>query len=211
MRSRPAGRTELALSLFGITKPDEGKIYLNGAPVKFRSHTDALKSGIGYISEDRLTLGLILEQSVEDNTILSVITEMKNTIGLIDNDLVKSTVEKWIESLDVKSNNIHDPISTLSGGNQQKIVLAKWMLTNPKVLILDSPTVGVDVGAKDSIYKLIRNLADQGVAIVFISDEIPEIYYNSDEILHFDKGRVINHFKPKDMSIENLLEAVDGI
>lgn len=205
-----SGRTELALSIFGITKPDSGKIYVNSVPVKFKNHVDAMKSGIGYVSEDWLTLGLILEQSVTDNTILSIINQIKTKLGLLDNNRIRDILNSWVNDLDIKVKDINLPISTLSGGNQQKIVLAKWILTNPKILILDSPTVGVDVGAKDSIYKLIRELADQGISIILISDEIPEVYYNCDEIFYFNKGSLLWRNKTRDISIESLMEVVNA-
>ena len=202
-----SGRTELALSLFGITKQDAGKIYLDSIPVNFKSHRDAIRAGIGYVSEDRLTLGLVLQQSVSDNAVLSILDKLKNRIHFIDDYKKMKIVHQWIQDLDIKVSNTENPISTLSGGNQQKIVLAKWILTQPKVLILDAPTVGVDIAAKSSIYQLIHKLAEQGISILLISDEIPEVYYNCDRILHIEHGQIMNEYEPSKIS-ESFLEGV---
>jgi len=202
-----SGRTELALSLFGITKADSGKIYLDSKPVNFKNHSDAIKSGIGYVSEDRLTLGLVLQQSVSDNAVLSILDQLKNRMHFIDDYKKIKIVRQWIQDLDIKVSNTENPISTLSGGNQQKVVLAKWILTQPKVLILDAPTVGVDIAAKNSIYQLIHKLSEQGISILLISDEIPEVYYNCDRILHIEHGHIMNEYEPGKIT-ESFLEGV---
>ncbi|MBF7979131.1 MULTISPECIES: sugar ABC transporter ATP-binding protein [Rahnella] len=205
-----SGRTELALSLFGMTKPDSGKIYLDSKPVRFRSHEDAIKSGIGYVSEDRLTLGLIQQQSVGDNTVLAIMDQLRSRFHLIDEYRKNKIIQQWIEKLGVKVANPDQAISTLSGGNQQKIVLAKWVLTQPKILILDSPTVGVDVGAKASIYQLVHQLAEEGISILLISDEVPEVYFNCDRVLHFSEGTVKGEYLPGAITQQQLAEAVNA-
>ena len=205
-----SGRTELALSLFGITKPDTGRIFCDGVETQFKNHQDAIKKGIGYVSEDRLTLGLILEQSVSDNTVISIMDQLVTKAGLIDESRRQKTVTEWIGNMGVKVSDLSLPISSLSGGNQQKVVLAKWILTQPKVLILDSPTVGVDVGAKDSIYKLIEQLSRQGVSVILISDEVPEVYYNCDRVFHFVQGKIISDFDTHSMTEHDLMETIDG-
>ncbi|EIC83493.1 sugar ABC transporter ATP-binding protein [Serratia sp. M24T3] len=205
-----SGRTELALSLFGMTKPDSGKIYLDSKPVRFRGHEDAIKSGIGYVSEDRLTLGLVQQQSVGDNTVLAIMDQLRSRFHLIDEYRKNKIVYQWIEKLGVKVADPNQAISTLSGGNQQKIVLAKWVLTQPKILILDSPTVGVDVGAKASIYQLIHQLAAEGISILLISDEVPEVYFNCDRVLHFSEGTVLGEYFPRGITQQQLAEAVNA-
>ncbi|KAB7895377.1 ATP-binding cassette domain-containing protein [Rouxiella sp. S1S-2] len=205
-----SGRTELALSLFGMTKPDSGKIYLDSKPVRFRGHEDAIKSGIGYVSEDRLTLGLVQQQSVGDNTVLAIMDQLRSRFHLIDEYRKNKIVYQWIEKLGVKVADPDQAISTLSGGNQQKIVLAKWVLTQPKILILDSPTVGVDVGAKASIYQLIHQLAAEGISILLISDEVPEVYFNCDRVLHFSEGTVMGEYFPRGITQQQLAEAVNA-
>lgn len=205
-----SGRTELALTLFGMTRPDSGKIYFDSKPVRFKSHEDAIKSGIGYVSEDRLTLGLILQQSVGDNAVLSILHQLKNRFRLIDEYRKNRLIVEWIDKLGIKVANVDQAVSTLSGGNQQKIVLAKWILTQPKILILDSPTVGVDVGAKASIYQLVHLLAEEGVSILLISDEVPEVYFNCDRILHFKDGNILAEYRPGAISQQQLSVAVNA-
>ncbi|WP_435947308.1 sugar ABC transporter ATP-binding protein [Dryocola sp. BD586] len=205
-----SGRTELALSLFGMTKPDSGKIWLDSKPVRFRSHEDAIKSGMGYVSEDRLTLGLVQQQSVADNLVLSILDQLRNRFHLIDEYRKNKLIHDWIQQLGVRVADPEHAISTLSGGNQQKIVLAKWVLTQPKILILDSPTVGVDVGAKASIYSLIHQLAKEGLAIILISDEVPEVYYNCDRILHFRDGTVHAEYQPQQVAQQQLAEVINA-
>ncbi|ACX89458.1 sugar ABC transporter ATP-binding protein [Pectobacterium parmentieri] len=205
-----SGRTELALSLFGMTRPDSGKIWLDSKPVTFRSHEDAIKAGIGYVSEDRLTLGLVQQQSVADNMVLTILDQLRNRFHLIDEYRKNKLIMNWIGQLGVRLADPQQAISTLSGGNQQKIVLAKWVLTQPKILILDSPTVGVDVGAKASIYALIHQLAQEGLAIILISDEVPEVYYNCDRILHFRNGAIHAEYQPEKLEQQQLAEVINA-
>ncbi len=205
-----SGRTELALSLFGMTKPDSGKIWLDSKPVRFKTHEDAIKSGIGYVSEDRLTLGLVQQQSVADNMVLTILDKLKNRFHLIDEYRKNKIILEWIQQLGVRVADPELAISTLSGGNQQKIVLAKWVLTQPQILILDSPTVGVDVGAKASIYQLIHALAKEGISIIIISDEIPEVWYNCDRIMHFRDGTINAEYKPDSVEQQQLAEVINA-
>lgn len=205
-----SGRTELALSLFGMTRPDSGKLWLDSKPVRFRSHEDAIKAGIGYVSEDRLTLGLVQQQSVADNMVLSILDRLQNRFHLIDEYRKNKLILQWIQQLGVRVADPDQAISTLSGGNQQKIVLAKWVLTQPRILILDSPTVGVDVGAKASIYQLIHQLAQEGLSIILISDEVPEVWYNCDRILHFRDGTIHAEYQPGNVAQQQLQEVINA-
>ena len=203
-----SGRTELALTLFGMTQPDRGAIRLNGKPVHFASNRDAIRAGVGYVSEDRLTLGLIQPQSIEDNAVIAVLDSLLDPKPLISFKLRDSLVSKWIADLGVKIGKPSNAISTLSGGNQQKVVLAKWLATKPRLLILDSPTVGVDVGARAGIFAIVRKLAEAGMAILLISDEIPEVYFNADVVLHMRDGRIVGQYRPQDVAIDAIEEAV---
>lgn len=205
-----SGRTELALSLFGLTRPDRGEIRLHGSPVRLRSNRDAIAQGIAYLSEDRLALGLVLEQSIRDNITLSVVEKLVNKAGLIREEAYSATVKHAIASLTIKAGDPENKVKTLSGGNQQRVVLAKWLATQPKLLILDSPTVGVDIHAKDGIYAIVRELAASGIAILMISDEIPEVYYHSDRVLVMRAGRLEGEFYPGQCSEEALKEAVNA-
>jgi simple sugar transport system ATP-binding protein len=203
-----SGRTELALSLFGMTQPDRGAIRLNGKPVHFASNRDAIRAGVAYVSEDRLTLGLIQPQSIEDNAVIAVLDSLLDPKPLISFKRRDSLVSKWIADLGVKIGKPSNAISTLSGGNQQKVVLAKWLATKPRFLILDSPTVGVDVGARAGIFAIVRKLAEAGMAILLISDEIPEVYFNADVVLHMRDGRIVGQYRPQDVAIDAIEEAV---
>ena len=205
-----SGRSELALSLFGLTRPDRGELLLEGRPVKFRSQRDAIGAGVGYLSEDRLWLGLIQPQSIADNLTLTVMDRLKGALGLISPGRKRRRVEEWMGRMGVNTADGSLPVAALSGGNQQKVALGKWIQTNPKVLILDSPTVGIDVGAKDGIFGIIRGLAGEGMAIILISDEVPEVYHNCDRILHFRRGAVAGEYEPGAISRSELEEIVEN-
>ena len=191
-----AGRTELALALFGMSLLERGEILVDGAPLDLRSNQDAVRAGIAYVSEDRLSLGLNLKQSIADNVAITVLDRLADALGLVAPGRRSELASGWIARLGIRAPNVDAPVQTLSGGNQQRVVLAKWLATDPKVLILDSPTVGVDIRNKEGIYEIVRNLANQGVAILLISDEVPEVYYNSDRILHMRNGRIVSEFVP---------------
>jgi simple sugar transport system ATP-binding protein len=199
-----AGRTELALSLFGMTRPDAGSISLDGKKLSLGSNRDAIRAGIAYVSEDRLQLGLVQPQSIGDNTVAAVLDDLLDATRLISLRKRDGLIKDWIQQLAVKIGKPEDAVSTLSGGNQQRIVLAKWLATNPKLLILDSPTVGVDVGARAGIFAIIHKLAAQGMAILLISDEIPEVYFNADRILHMRNGRMVKEYVPGATSIDQI-------
>ncbi|MFM0614990.1 sugar ABC transporter ATP-binding protein [Paraburkholderia nemoris] len=205
-----AGRTELALSLFGMTQPERGEIRVDGEAVSLASNRDAIRHGIAYLAEDRLSLGLVVEQSIGSNIVISVLDSLTNRLGLISSSRRNQAVKQGIESLRVKTRDPDNAVSTLSGGNQQRVVLAKWLATRPRVLILDSPTVGVDIGAKDGIYEVIRELAAQGMAVIMISDEISEVLFHSDRILVMRQGRIVSEHLAASTSIDTLDEAVHG-
>ena len=191
-----AGRTELALTLFGMTRPDAGQIAVDGRVVRLRSNQDALRAGIAYVSEDRLNLGLNLKQSIEDNLTLAVLPKLRGAFGLLSPSRRRALAADWIRRLAIKIPGLDRAVQTLSGGNQQRVVLAKWLATKPRVLILDSPTVGVDIGNKRGIYQVVRELAGQGVAILLISDEIGELFATCDRVLHMRAGRIEGEVVP---------------
>jgi simple sugar transport system ATP-binding protein len=202
-----AGRTELALALFGMTKPDSGTITLDGKTVRFSSNRDAIKAGVAYLSEDRLSLGLIQPQSIADNLVISSLPKIE-TNGFLSGGKKEGLVAGWVRELGVKIGRQEDAISTLSGGNQQRIAIAKWLATDPKLLILDAPTVGVDVGARAGIFDIVAKLAEAGLAIILISDEVPEVYFNADRVLHMKQGRIVGTFDPRQISLEDMEAAV---
>lgn len=205
-----AGRTELASTLFGLTRADKGEVRLEGKVISPHSPRDAIEAGIAYVSEDRLHLGLDQRQSIADNIAVTVLDQLLRWRRLLSATRKNALVNDWIERLSVKIGQPDDAVSTLSGGNQQRVVLGKWLATRPKVLILDSPTVGVDVGARAGIFDIVRNLANDGMGIVMISDEIPETYYHADRILHMRDGRLVESFHPRDVDIAQIELAVNG-
>lgn len=203
-----AGRTELCHSLFGMTRPERGRILLNGEGLRLRSNRDAVAQGIAYVSEDRLALGLIQPQSIADNAVLSILKRISGAGGLLSAQKKEATVSHWLRELAVKIGLPEDPVSTLSGGNQQRVVLAKWLATEPKVLLLDCPTVGVDVGARAGIFRIVRQLADRGLAILLVSDEVPEVFLNADRVLHMAGGRIIHQWDPRQTRLQDMEAAV---
>ena len=191
-----AGRTELALTLFGMTRPDRGAIRLDGRELRLRSNRDALRAGIAYVSEDRLSLGVILKQTIADNIALAVLNGLAGPLGLIPDRARRGLAREWIERLAIKVPAASRPVSTLSGGNQQRVVLAKWLAARPKVLILDSPTVGVDIKNKQGIYEIVAELARAGVGVIVISDEIGEVFATCDRVLHMRAGCIVGESVP---------------
>lgn len=190
-----SGRTELALALFGEMPADSGKVYVEGKEVKTKSIKDAVKYGIGYVPQDRIREGLFLNQSIGNNIVVSIIDSLIGKLRLLDSKSIKRTTDNWIKQLGVKTPSGEQPAKSLSGGNQQRLVLAKWLASNSKILILNGPTVGVDVGSKAEIHKLIRTLAKQGMGILLISDDIPELMQTCNRILLMRKGRIVKEFK----------------
>ena len=203
-----AGRTELAHTLFGMTRADSGAVRLNGDPIAFASNREAIAAGIGYVSEDRLALGLVQPQSIADNAVITILKKLSGVTGLISETAKSAAVALAVEEFAIKIGRPTDAVSTLSGGNQQRVVLAKWLATSPKALILDCPTVGVDVGARDGIYKIVRALAERGIAILMISDEVGEVYFNADRVLHMAGGRIVGEYDPLRTSVAELERAV---
>lgn len=179
-----SGRSEMVTGIFGaFPEHTHGDIFIQGVKKNIRSPQDAITNGIALITEDRKRFGLILNQSVSMNISLSVLDQISNMLGIVDIDAEKAAVESQIHSLAVKTPNETVSVETLSGGNQQKVVLGKWLLTKPKILIMDEPTRGIDIGARSEIYKLMNKLTEQGVAIIMISSDLPEIMGMSDRIM----------------------------
>lgn len=205
-----AGRTELALALFGMNPPDAGQITVNGQPVQLRTNQAAIRAGIAYVSEDRLSLGLVMRQSIGANIAVTVLDRLVGGLGLLDIERRGATVTRWIDELRIKVDRASDPVSSLSGGNQQRVVLAKWMATEPRVLLLDSPTVGVDVAAKNGIYQIVDQLAARGVAVLLVSDEIAEVFHHCHRVLVMRQGRIVAERVPERSSEAELDGIVHG-
>lgn len=185
-----SGRTELALALFGMNRPDSGEVFIEGRRVRIASVQDAVRCGIGYVPENRMLQGLVMEQSVARNVIITIVAKLLTRLGLIDPRKRAKAAAHWVKELAIKVPSIDSPVQTLSGGNQQRVVLTKWIATSPRILILDGPTVGIDVAAKRSIHETIRELAHRGMGIIIISDEVPEVLNNCNRILVMARGAI---------------------
>ena len=184
-----AGRTEVARLIFGADKKDSGKIFINGKEVSINTPEDAVAHGIGYLSEDRKRYGLIVDKSVEENTVISSLNDFVKGI-FIDKAKSKEVSKKYVESLKTKTPSVSQLVKKLSGGNQQKVVIAKWLVRNSDILIFDEPTRGIDVGAKSEIYSLMEKLAKEGKSIIMISSELPEVLRMSDRVIVMCEGRI---------------------
>jgi ABC-type sugar transport system ATPase subunit len=184
-----AGRTETARLLFGVDRKDAGEILIDGDPVRINSPVDAVQAGLGFVPEDRGNQGLVLMLPVLENIVLPTLDEHAQA-GWMDRRSLRSTAQDYVDRLNVRTPHLQQKARYLSGGNQQKVVLAKWLASQPKVLIMDEPTRGIDVGAKAEVYALINQLAQAGIGIIMISSELPEILGMSDRILVMAEGRV---------------------
>jgi simple sugar transport system ATP-binding protein len=203
-----SGRTALAKGLFGLPPPETGSILLDGARVEIGSVEDAVQAGIGYVPEDRLSEGLFLTFSIADNIVVRASDRLVTSAGWLTSARKAKEADEWIERLAIKTPSSRLPVSSLSGGNQQRVVLAKWMASRPRILILNRPTVGIDVGSKSDIHRIILDLAGNGVAIVIISDELPELMALCDRILVMRAGSVIAERERGATSENELLEMV---
>ena len=186
-----SGRTELALSLFGLNKQDSGEIILDGKPVAINSAEKAMKLGIGYLPEDRLLQGLFVEKSIGANIVVTIVRKLLNRLRLISSEKRKNVESRWIDDLKIKTLSAAMPVSSLSGGNQQRVVLAKWLATNLNLFILDGPTIGIDIASKNNIHEIIRDFAREGVGIIMISDEIPEVRQHCNRVLVMREGKIV--------------------
>ena len=201
-----SGRTELALALFGMLPIGAGQIVIDGQLVRIRSIQDAIANGIGYIPEDRLTEGLFLEQSIGRNVVVRTIDRLRGALGLTDPRRVDAQVKTWVDALHIKTGDPSLPAKTLSGGNQQRVVVAKWLASEPRLLILNGPTMGVDIGSKNEIHEMMMSLARQGMGLLVISDDIPELLQTCNRILLMRRGRIVEEIAPQRTN-ENQLAA----
>jgi rhamnose transport system ATP-binding protein len=205
-----AGRTDVALALFGIAPADGGTIELDGETITVTSPDDALARGIAYLSEDRRSLGLSLNQSVSANITLATLGRYTTRFGMVDRTAELRDAQALRDRLDIRTPGMDTPVENLSGGNQQKTMLAKWLNTEPKVLILDEPTRGLDVGAKADVHRFIDELARSGIAIVLISSDLPEVLAMSDRVAVMREGNLISIFSKGDATQEQVMEAAVG-
>ncbi len=205
-----AGRSELLMGIFGAWPGRvAGEVYVDGKRIKVSRPSDAIKQGVGFVTEDRKRFGLVLDQTILNNMTLAGLKKLSGRF-VTDVDAEAAAGERAKKELRVKANSVFTVVGTLSGGNQQKVVLAKWLLTNPRVLFLDEPTRGIDVGAKQEIYAQINRLASEGLAIVLVSSELPEVLGLSDRVLVLHEGRLTGEFKREEATPEAVMACATG-
>jgi ribose transport system ATP-binding protein len=205
-----AGRTEIAETLFGLRNPTAGQIILNGQEVRIASPIDAIKHGISLVPEDRKDQGLVLGMNCRDNMTLPQVGGLTNG-PFVSPAAELKIFEKYRDTLEIKTPSWKQQAGNLSGGNQQKIVIGKWLSMAPKVLIVDEPTRGIDVGSKSEIHNLIRDLAAEGYAVIVISSEMPEVLRVSDKVIAMFHGEIIREFTAAEVNEDNLVQAISGI
>jgi simple sugar transport system ATP-binding protein len=206
-----SGRTELVETLFGLTQPESGTVQVSGRPVRIRSVKDAVRLGLGYVSSDRLTEGLFLPQPIGRNMVISVLDRLSGAFGFLRRKAVAETTERWIRELSIATKDSSLPVRTLSGGNQQKVVLARWLANELSVLILNGPTMGVDIGAKFDIHALMRKLASEGLAIIMVSDDLPEVLACASRIIVMRDGAFVRELDPASTTESVLSELSTGV
>jgi simple sugar transport system ATP-binding protein len=199
-----SGRTELAEAIFGQYPVDSGEIIVEGKSVRLNSSSAAIKAGIGYVPPDRLTQGLFLDQSILRNLVAVGIDRHRGRGGILAKSRLYEEGERWIKDLRIKTKNAQNPVTSLSGGNQQRVVLAKWLAMNPHLMILNGPTVGVDIGSKREILEIIRDRAQEGMAFLVVSDDIPELIQICHRVLVIKNGHVSKEFNESELD-ENVL------
>ena len=204
-----AGRTETARVIFGADPMDSGEIEVFGQPVRIKSPQDAIKHGIGLVTEDRKQQGLVLGMTIRENTTMANLDSL-STLTFIRSGEERDVAEKYRKDLATKTPSVEQEVKNLSGGNQQKVVLSKWLFTGSKILIFDEPTRGIDVGAKSEIYKLMNALAAQGVALIMISSELPEVLGMSDRILVMHEGRITGELSRAEATQEKIMHLATG-
>ncbi|MBT2733632.1 sugar ABC transporter ATP-binding protein [Bacillus sp. ISL-7] len=204
-----AGRSEIMQAIFGYRSVDGGKMFIDGKEVSIKSPYEAIKAGIAFVTEDRKSQGLILELSVRENFSITTLDKI-STKSVISTKTEMNLVDEMIEKLHVKTSGREISVKSLSGGNQQKIVIGKWLGINPKILILDEPTRGVDVGAKKEIYQLMNDLTKQGVSIIMVSSELPEILGMSDRVLVIHEGKLAAELNKSEATQENIMQSATG-
>jgi len=205
-----AGRTNVARAIFGVEPASQGKVWLDGQEVHIHNPQDALALGIAYVPEDRQQQGLVPPMSVTHNITLPILSEFTR-LNWIDSDAEQQRAQEFVERLEIRAAGLWQKVRELSGGNQQKVVLAKWLAARPRILILDEPTRGIDVGTKAAVHQLMSTLASQGLAILMISSELPEILGMSDRILVMHEGRIAGRFTRAEATQEKILAAAMGM
>jgi simple sugar transport system ATP-binding protein len=199
-----SGRNELALALSGVAPSSSGTVSLEGKYLNLKKPYDAISNGIAYVPEDRIKEGLFLDKPIRENIIVSSLHSIRNKFGLISSVKAQELALKTVSDLQIATPDVDRNVQLLSGGNQQRVLIGRWLAIKPKIIILHGPTVGVDVGSKETIYKIIQTLSENGVSIILISDDLPELLMNCDRILLMKKGKVKEIFDAKNLEESNL-------
>ncbi|WP_367778952.1 sugar ABC transporter ATP-binding protein [Jeotgalibacillus marinus] len=205
-----AGRTELARAIFGADSHGGGKIFIGGKQVRIKSPRDAIDAGIAFITEDRKSEGLLLDQPLDFNIAMASMKKFRNKSGMINLKAIRDEAKNYLKELKVRPNDIDLHARKLSGGNQQKVVIAKWLCTNAKVFIFDEPTRGIDVGAKVEVYRLMNQLVESGVIVLMISSDLPEIIGMCDRVLVMSEGKITADIAIEEASQERVMKAATG-
>ncbi|MET1002852.1 MAG: sugar ABC transporter ATP-binding protein, partial [Acidimicrobiia bacterium] len=206
-----SGRTDIALALFGVAPAETGTIEIEGRLVDVVSPRVALHHGIAYLSEDRRHIGLSMPQSITANVTLPTLRRYTSRLGLLDRAAERAAAERFREQLQIRTSGLSQPVGELSGGNQQKTMLAKWLNTEPTVLILDEPTRGIDVGAKAEVHQIVDGLARSGLAVILISSDLPEVLAMSDRVLVMREGTPTGLFERAEATQERVMTAAIGV
>lgn len=201
-----SGRSEIAEAIFGKLPIDQGSIAVDGEERRIRSVEEGIAAGIAYVPEDRLTQGVILEHSIETNLVSASLEKVSYPGGVINRAAVAEAAKRVITDLAIKTDDARNPVKSLSGGNQQRIVLGKWMLTDPKVLVLNGPTVGVDAGSKATILGILRKTAESGMGVLLISDDVPELVSVCHRVLFVRRGRLVDEVQGENVTDKEILE-----
>lgn len=186
-----SGRNELAMALTGVVPARSGGISIDGKSISVRSPADAIAHGIGYVPEDRLAEGLFLDKSILENEIALIVSRLANSFGVVDRKEGRKIAARISQDMRLNTKDLDLPVGSLSGGNQQRVLIGRWLSIQPKLLVLHGPTVGVDVGSKDTIYRVIQTLSEAGMGLIIVSDDLPELLQNADRILVMNSGRII--------------------
>jgi rhamnose transport system ATP-binding protein len=204
-----SGRSEVACSIFGVDRYDAGSVTVNGKRLRRASPTAAMAAGVGLVPEDRRQQGLVMDMSIARNVALASLGRLRR-LGFIRSSAERALAADWGRRLQLRYGSLTNPATSLSGGNQQKVVLAKWLARKPALLIVDEPTRGIDVGTKAEVHRLLDELAKEGVAVLMISSELPEVLRVADRIIVMREGRIVTEFAHADASEESIVAAATG-
>jgi rhamnose transport system ATP-binding protein len=204
-----AGRSEIARAIFGIDRYDAGRVEVDGNPLPSASPMAAMRAGVGFVPEDRRQQGLVMEMSIDHNVALASLRRLQR-LGLLRRSAERQLAAEWARRLQLKFSSLANNVSTLSGGNQQKVVLGKWLARHPKLLIIDEPTRGIDVGTKAEVHRLLDELVADGIAVLMISSELPEVLGMADRVLVIHEGRLVAEIDRADADEASIMRAATG-